>query len=88
VTNSVKHAQADIIIIHLVSKEHIIRLTMRDNGKGFDFSTVEKKIGNNNHRGIADIQGLTIACNPVIKEYHSHINQGTFYKIIIELKQH
>ncbi len=35
-TNAVKHSQAELLQVRLVSKSHRLHLQMRDNGKGFD----------------------------------------------------
>lgn len=88
VTNSIKHACAKNIYINISKKGAILKLIMQDDGNGFDLSKVEKKMEESsyNHRGIADIQGLAIACNPVIKEYSSLPQKGTNFKIIIDLK--
>lgn len=53
--NSVKHAQADKLSIKLLIENNILHLKIKDNGIGFDISTIKNKKG----RGLKNIQART-----------------------------
>jgi two-component system NarL family sensor kinase len=56
ITNTLKHAGATHIIVQLVAKDHILQVTVEDDGKGFDTSQAEyaKGIGYKNIRSRID----------------------------------
>jgi PAS domain S-box-containing protein len=45
INNTLKHANANEVIIHLSGPRNILKLTVKDNGKGFDLLTLEKGLG-------------------------------------------
>lgn len=45
INNILKHANASKITIHLREEDHNLLLTVTDNGKGFDLSTIKKGLG-------------------------------------------
>ncbi|MBD0374669.1 MAG: PAS domain S-box protein [Flavisolibacter sp.] len=55
--NIVKHAQASCISIMLKHTEHQLYLEIKDNGKGFNVTTVRKGIGLSNIRSRAELLG-------------------------------
>lgn len=46
VNNAIKHAHASAIIVQLTTAEQLIRITVEDNGKGFDKALLEQNKGN------------------------------------------
>jgi len=47
-TNTLKHAKASTVEIHLSLIENVLSLLFEDNGKGFDPAKVSKGIGSQN----------------------------------------
>lgn len=52
-TNVAKHAHAKIVYIRIMNMEQMLRMQIRDNGKGFNTQTIGRKAG---HYGLIGIQ--------------------------------
>ncbi|SFA38739.1 Histidine kinase [Pedobacter suwonensis] len=79
ISNAIKHAQADNILLQCSQNENTIFITFEDNGRGFDMATLSEKKGmglDNLKNRIAFLQGKF--------EVHSAPGEGT--SIDIELK--
>ncbi|MDO4165283.1 MAG: tetratricopeptide repeat protein [Bacteroides sp.] len=62
VANAVKYAEARHIRVELLWDKHILSLTVRDDGKGFDMSKKKKGIGLRTIVQRADAIGATVDC--------------------------
>ncbi|MCF6280563.1 MAG: tetratricopeptide repeat protein [Flavobacteriaceae bacterium] len=77
VTNSIKHAEAQMINVQLSVQENAIQLTVEDDGKGFDISKLEAK-----GIGISNMKHRVSFLNGEI-DFTSN-NEGTFVNILID----
>ncbi len=58
INNALKYANSDIISVNIKKQENQTKITMTDNGKGFDIETIEKGNGlNNMQKRIEEIGG-------------------------------
>jgi len=78
VNNSIKHAQAQHVIIQLVKNEKNVTLTVEDDGKGFDVNVLEKIKG----FGLSNIQSRVDYLKGNL-EIESQNNIGTSFYITI-----
>lgn len=78
INNSLKHAQCTTIFISITKKNNLIKIELKDNGKGFDFNRVP--LGN----GIYNIKSRLGAINAKY-EFESKLNLGT--RLLVKLKQ-
>jgi two-component system NarL family sensor kinase len=78
VNNSIKHAQAQHVIIQLVKNEKNVTLTVEDDGKGFDVNVLEKIKG----FGLSNIQSRVDYLKGNL-EIDSQNNIGTSFYITI-----
>jgi len=83
VHNTIKHAQANQLIITLRRQEEEIIFTAKDDGKGFDYNnlTVQRKGG----LGIFNIQNRVTLLNGTLKVKSEHL-KGTSYSIVVPLR--
>jgi signal transduction histidine kinase len=79
VNNSIKYAHANVISINVKPIENRIKITVQDNGLGFDVKTIEKGNGLlNMQKRIEEIGG----------EFHlSSSNEGTQIEIVLKNKE-
>jgi len=83
-TNAVRHAEATLIRIKLVYKEHHVELMVEDDGKGFDTTKVfSKGLG---HFGL---RGLKVRADKIGAELNviSAPGQGTRLRILVALAE-
>lgn len=78
--NIIKHADATTIVISFARNEHLLLMTITDNGKGFDVAQSSKGIGLNN---IAERVKLIKATSELISEK----GKGTTFVLKLELEQ-
>ena len=78
VNNTIKHAQAQHVIIQLVKNEKNVTLTVEDDGKGFDVNVLEKIKG----FGLSNIQSRVDYLKGNL-EIDSQNNIGTSFYITI-----
>lgn len=99
VGNSLKHhekAEISNILVHLSLKKNAIRLSMQDNGLGFDIPKALAWSELMEHRGLADFQNLAIAlslgANQDDYEFYSIPKKmklekhGTFFELKIKIQ--
>ena len=79
ITNAIKHAQADLIRVELNYEPKILRLTVNDNGRGFD-----DKIQHDKHYGLVGMKerATQIGGNVTV---NSQVNQGTEITVQVPL---
>lgn len=77
VTNTVKHAKATNLSIQITNQANFFKLTIKDNGNGFDTSTVKKGAGLRNIHDRTLILGGTLTVK-------STIGKGTIITLDIE----
>jgi signal transduction histidine kinase len=76
VNNAIKYAKSDEITINVTEQDNNVKIEIHDNGKGFDYETIDFGNGiNNMKRRIEEVQGLF--------EIHSITNAGTTISILI-----
>jgi len=79
--NTIKHAQATLLIIKIVTEGNRLLLMTADNGKGFDYFTKVKDnpgLGLRNLQSRTEVMGGELTC-------HSEPGKGTTYTIEIPL---
>jgi len=74
IMNSAKHADARHIQVMLQCRKRLLRMSIEDDGKGFDLESVVMG------RGINDMRRRTSAINATLK-IKSYINTGTIIKV-------
>ena len=80
VTNSIKHAEASEIDVQLSCREKQLQITVEDNGKGFDYTSVK-----NNGMGLENIQSRIDYLNATIDVLSNY--KGTSYTIEIDINK-
>ncbi len=82
INNSLKHSYANNIRIELLHKNRGITILLKDNGRGFDLTTANKKNG----MGLQNVKTRLLPYNGEIMITSSK-DKGTQYKITIPLTQ-
>ncbi|HEY5407990.1 MAG TPA: PAS domain S-box protein [Ginsengibacter sp.] len=80
INNILKHANATQVTIHLYDKDNILNLTVTDNGKGFDLSSLKKGLGITNIYNRAENFGGSA-------EIISSLGKGCTWKVNIPLTE-
>ena len=83
INNSLKHAEADKINIHLYKEEYLLVLDFHDNGKGFDVESILLS-GNHKGMGLSNLISRVKAFNGTCK-INSQKGHGT--RVIIKIKR-
>jgi signal transduction histidine kinase len=81
--NAARHAMVEMITLTFESNDIINRMTIADNGVGFDYNKL-KLLGNNNHWGLIIMQERAIAIG-VNFSIESGKDKGT--KVIVKIKK-
>jgi two-component system sensor histidine kinase DegS len=81
--NSGRHSKATRIQVRLHFGLSKVRLTITDNGKGFDVPTKLMSFANLGKIGLVNMENWTLLLNGIL-QIHSKINKGT--KISVEVK--
>jgi signal transduction histidine kinase len=80
VNNTIKHAEANMIVLNLFSDKQSIKLQYQDNGKGFDEKIIEKGLGLQHiEERIASLDGTYIR--------EANTGKGTHYTITIPISE-
>jgi PAS domain S-box-containing protein len=82
INNALKHSNASAISIELQHTKTNIKITLKDNGKGFDTKLIKKTNG----MGLRNVESRIVPYNGEI-DISSILNKGTQYKISIPLTQ-
>jgi PAS domain S-box-containing protein len=82
INNALKHGNANIISIELLHTKVEIKITLKDNGKGFDIKLANKTNG----MGLRNVESRIVPYNGEII-VSSILGKGTQYKIVIPLTQ-
>ncbi|MFK7950196.1 MAG: sensor histidine kinase [Saprospiraceae bacterium] len=83
INNAVRHGEATLIIVQLWLNEHQLRLTLTDNGKGFDSNNKKFKAG----LGLSNMNSRMSMIGGQIN-IKSIINEGTTANLLINLSKH
>lgn len=78
--NTAKHSRADTVSVALERRDGQLRLAIRDNGRGFDTSTIGPKPGVPGGLGLPSMQERTEMTGGVFS-IHSAPDKGTFLQI-------
>jgi two-component system NarL family sensor kinase len=78
VNNIVKHAEAHHVVVHFSHQNNVIKLSFRDDGKGFGNETSQYGVGLTNIYTRAELIGGTV-------EIQSNPGRGTFVQLTILL---
>ena len=76
--NIIKHAKASTVMVQLLEKDNHLKLTIKDNGIGFQETEIEPGLGLKSLRSRADLIGAQLAFN-------STIGKGTELVLLIPL---
>jgi len=77
IANTVKHAAAATILIHVENQINHFKLTIKDDGNGFDIANTKKGAGLRNIHDRALILGATL-------DIQSTIGKGTIIQLDLE----
>ena len=79
--NAIKHGHASEIILGIVEEDHMLRITCRDNGKGFDYNSVVRQ-----NKGIG-LQNIAWRMRRLKGKFivHSHPGSGSQFRYEISL---
>jgi signal transduction histidine kinase/ligand-binding sensor domain-containing protein len=77
-TNVLKHSQASEVWLHIAVREPLMRITVKDNGRGFEVSSPNARHGLDNMRRRAEGAGIKVSV-------HSQIGRGTRLALRIKL---
>jgi signal transduction histidine kinase/ligand-binding sensor domain-containing protein len=77
-TDVLKHSQASEVWLHVAVREPLMRITMKDNGRGFEVSSPNARHGIENMQRRAEGAGIKVSV-------HSHVGQGTRVALRIKL---
>lgn len=81
VNNAIKHSHCDVIEILLFQTESDTVLSIRDNGRGFDYN--EKKRADHSGHGIRNIESRASVIDAALKVESAH-GKGTLYEISVK----
>jgi signal transduction histidine kinase len=79
--NAVKHGHASQISLRIVEEDHMLRITCRDNGQGFDYNSVVRQ-----NKGIG-LQNIAWRMSRLKGKFivHSHPGSGSHFRYEISL---
>jgi PAS domain S-box-containing protein len=84
-TNIVRHAQANQVLLQLMKDDNMLLLSVKDNGVGFDPESLRKRAPRAATLGLISMQERAHAAGGTI-EIHSAISQGTEVRIMLPLE--
>tara|TARA_R110002126_G_scaffold291780_1_gene457923 strand:- start:15843 stop:22151 length:6309 start_codon:yes stop_codon:yes gene_type:complete len=86
VTNTIKYAEASLIILNLTKETETVRVVITDNGKGFDTKKLNNNVNSGSGFGLFAVKERIRNMNGTL-EIISEINIGTKIKIIVPLEE-
>jgi signal transduction histidine kinase len=84
-TNIVRHAQASHVLLQLVKDEKVLLLSVKDNGRGFDVESLQKRAPRAATLGLISMQERAHAAGGAI-EIDSVISEGTEVRFVLNLE--
>ena len=84
VTNTIKYAEASLIILNLTKEKETVSVVITDNGKGFDTKKLNSNVNSGSGFGLFAVKERIRNMNGTL-EIISEINIGTKIKIIVPL---
>jgi PAS domain S-box-containing protein len=85
VTNTIKYAEASLIILNLTKEKETVSVVITDNGKGFDTKKLNSNVNSGSGFGLFAVKERIRNMNGTL-EIISEINIGTKIKIIVPLE--